>query len=125
MKLGVSSSALQYTANTAVCFSPTKKPQSNIKGFIENQNRSEANKDEKEEDGRENVQSAADLPLCRVSWSPQHPSDSSECPLQTDHSMSPSSSVQLCDLLLSRGKILDLISFAYLTEIMRKSMPVP
>lgn len=52
MKLVVSSSALQCTTNAGV-FSLTKKSQSNIKGFTKKQNKSEANKDEREEDGRE------------------------------------------------------------------------
>lgn len=70
------------------------------------------------------LHSAADSPLSRVACPPASiPSAGYECALQTDHSMPLSSSTQLCDLLLSRGKILDLISTAYFTEIMRKSMP--
>lgn len=51
------------------------------------------------------------------------PSASFECAPQTGHSMSLPSSTELCDLLLARGKIWDLISIVYFTEIMRKSMP--
>lgn len=54
MILVVSSSALQCTTNTAVCFSLTKKSLSNIKGFTKKQKKSKANKEEREEDGREN-----------------------------------------------------------------------
>lgn len=70
------------------------------------------------------LQSAADSPVSRVACPPSSTSSAShECALQTGPSMPLSTSTQLCDLLLSRGEVLDLISIAYFTEIMRKSMP--
>lgn len=64
-----------------------------------------------------------DSPLCRVAWPTSSiPSASSECALHSGPSVPLSPSTHLYGLLLSRGKVLNLISIAYFTKIMR-SMP--
>lgn len=82
----------------------------------------EADKDESEEDGRGNPTECCQLSSVQGSMAP-HPASLqlAECALQTGHIMSLLPSTQLCDLL-SRGKIFDLSSIAYFTEIMRSML---
>lgn len=106
-------------------FSPFWQRHCNQKSRDLLRNRNEADKDERGGGGR----SKANGVLLTLLSPGLHvlpssiPSASFECALQTGHSMSLPSSTELCDLLLARGKIWDLISIVYFTEIMRKSMP--